>query len=104
LGENPPQGGSPLDPARMVGNGAVVAPNVLPTHLREGAMLALCSDGLHRHVDAAEIGTMLRSTEGLARGCEQLLALARSRSRDDDATLLVVHRKPIRRPAWMTPR
>ncbi|HEY2819064.1 MAG TPA: PP2C family serine/threonine-protein phosphatase [Casimicrobiaceae bacterium] len=104
LGEHPPHGGSPHDPARMVGNGAVVAPNVMPVDLGEGEMLLLCSDGLHRHVDAAEIGTLLRSHQALARGCERLLALARSHSRDDDATLLVVHRRPIRRLAWMTPR
>ena len=104
LGEHPPNGGSPQDPARMVGNGAVVAPNVLPVDLHEGEMLLLCSDGLHRHVDATEIGTLLRSHHLLARGCERLLALARSYSRDDDATLLVVHRKAIRRLAWMTPR
>ena len=106
LGEDPPHGGSPYDPARMVGNGAVVAPNVLPIDLHEGEMLVLCSDGLHRHVEVTEIGALLRSHHGLARGCEQLVSLARSHSRVDDATVLVVHRKPVGRErfTWMTPR
>ena len=33
LGEDPPPGGSPDDPARMVGNGAVAAPNVASVEL-----------------------------------------------------------------------
>jgi protein phosphatase len=106
LGERPPPGGSPNDPARMVGNGAVVAPNVEGTRLRDGETLALCSDGLHRHVDVGEIGAVLRGHAPLARGCERLLELARSRSADDDATLLVVRRTVSRRNAlsWMKSR
>ena len=50
LGETPPPGGSPDDPARMVGNGAVDAPNVASVELGDGEMLMLCSDGLHKHV------------------------------------------------------
>ena len=96
LGERPPQGGSPNDPARMVGNGAVVAPNVESIQLQDDEMLMLCSDGLHRHVDLREISGMLRTHTPLARGCERLLELARSRSRDDDATLLIVHRRVSR--------
>jgi len=91
LAECPPKGASPNDPARMVGNGAVVAPNVESIQLQDDEMLLLCSDGLHRHVDPREISGILRTHMPLARGCERLLELARSRSRDDDATLLVVH-------------
>jgi serine/threonine protein phosphatase PrpC len=93
LGELPPPGGSPHDPARMVGNGAVVTPNVESVHLRDGEMLVLCSDGLHKNVDAREIGRVLQSHAPPSRGCERLLEIARSRSGDDDATVLVVHRK-----------
>ena len=106
LGERPPPGSSPNDPARMVGNGAVVAPNVESVHLRDDEMLVLCSDGLHKHVNAREMSRALRTDASLTAGCERLLALARSRSADDDATLLVVHRKRQRRRrfAWMALR
>jgi PPM family protein phosphatase len=106
LGERPPPGGSPNDPARMVGNGAVVAPNIESVTLGDGEMLVLCSDGLHKHVDAHEISGALRTDAPLSRACERLLELVRSRSGTDDATLLVVHRKPTRRRrfAWMAMR
>jgi protein phosphatase len=103
LGEDPPPGGSPDDPARMVGNGAVAAPNVETVHLRQDEMLVLCSDGLHKHVDPQEIKRQLRAECSLAGRCMRLLELARSRSSSDDATLLVVHRKASRgaRRAWI---
>jgi protein phosphatase len=93
LGEKPPPGGSPDDPARMVGNGAVLVPNVESVHLGDGEMLVLCSDGLHKHVGPQEINTQLRAQGSLARCCTRLLELARHRGSSDDATVLVVHRK-----------
>ena len=96
LGENPPPGGSPDDPARMVGNGAVATPNVGRVHLRQDEMLVLCSDGLHKHVKPQEIDSELRAERSLAGRCVRLLELARTRSSSDDATLLVVHRKAPR--------
>jgi len=104
LGERPPPGGSPHDPARMVGNGAVVTPNVESVHLRDGEMLVLCSDGLHKNVDAREIGRVLQSQAPPSRGCERLLEIARLRSSDDDATVLVVHRKARDGFSWMAQR
>jgi PPM family protein phosphatase len=106
LGEQPPPGASPNDPARMVGNGAVTAPNIERITLRDGEMLVLCSDGLHKHVDASELSSVLRTDAPLSRACERLLELVRSRGGIDDATLLVVHRKARRhgRFAWMTMR
>ena len=103
LGEQPPAGGSPDDPARMVGNGAVAAPNVQNVHLRDSEMLVLCSDGLHKHVEPHEINRMLRAPVSLARRCTRLLELARMRGSNDDATVLVVHRKASRRGrlAWV---
>jgi PPM family protein phosphatase len=106
LGEQPPPGASPNDPARMVGNGAVAAPNIEKISLRDGEMLVLCSDGLHKHVDANELSGVLRTHVPLSRACERLLELVRSRGGIDDATLLVVHRKARRhgRFGWMTMR
>jgi len=92
LREEPPSGGSPDDPARMVGNGAVDAPNVRGVDLFAGEMLVLCSDGVHRHASPEDIGRVLREPAPLARRCERLIELARVHGSRDDATVLVVHR------------
>ena len=96
LCEAPPPGGSRDDPARMVGNGAVDAPNVDEVALRGGDMLVLCSDGVHKHVEPDDLCRVLRGSAPLARRCGRLLALARARGSRDDATVLVVRREPRR--------
>jgi serine/threonine protein phosphatase PrpC len=93
LSETPPPGGSPDDPARMIGNGAVSVPNLTHVELSDDAMLVLCSDGVHKHVQASDIGRVLRCDKmPLPRRCTRLVALARVRGSVDDATVLVVHR------------
>ena len=92
LGETPPLGGSPDDPARMVGNGAVDTPNVATVHLADDEMLVLCSDGLHKHVEPAEMQRQLRARVPLARCCGRLVELARLHGSNDDATVLAIHR------------
>ena len=102
LAETPPPGGSPDDPARMVGNGAVSSPNLAQVELGDDEMLVLCSDGVHKHVDALDISRVLqRGSLPLARRCTRLLVLARTRGSTDDATVLVIHRAAIapRNPA-----
>jgi protein phosphatase len=93
LAELPPPGGSPDDPARMIGNGAVAIPNLRYIQLDDGQMLALCSDGVHKHATPADIGRLLRDDRvPLARRCANLVSLARVQGSTDDATVLVVHR------------
>jgi len=92
LGEDPPPGGSQNDPARMIGNGAVNAPNVARVELARDEMLVLMSDGVHRHVDASDIGRILHADAPLARRCLRLVDAARSNGSEDDATVLVVQR------------
>lgn len=94
LDEASPPGGSPDDPARMIGNGAVDAPNLRQVELRGDEMLVLCSDGIHRHADPGDIGRLLRGSTPLARRCVKLVEFVRSRGNDDDATVLVVQRSP----------
>lgn len=96
LGEAPPPGGSSDDPARMVGNGAVLEPNVEKVALGRGEMLVLCSDGVHKHIGTGDLARVLRGSAPLARRCWRIVALARARGSTDDATVLVVHRE--RRP------
>jgi serine/threonine protein phosphatase PrpC len=93
LGEAPPPGGSPDDPARMIGNGAVSTPNVTRVRLDWDAMLVLASDGVHRFVDEAAIARYLRDEAPLARRCQRIVDAARANGSEDDATVLVVHRR-----------
>jgi protein phosphatase len=96
LGERPPPDGSPDDPARMVGNGAVGNPNVDRVDLRFGETLLLCSDGVYKHVSSDEIVGAFAAESPLAQRCMRLLEVARSHGSVDDATALVVRRE--RRP------
>jgi PPM family protein phosphatase len=98
LGEDPPPGGSRDDPARMIGNGAVTAPNVASVELARDEMLVLMSDGVHKHLDASDIGRMLHADAPLARRCLRLIEAARANGSDDDATVLVVQRGAF--PWW----
>ena len=92
LNESPPSGGSPDDPARMVGNGAVDQPNVRCVELRGGALLALASDGVHKHVSHDDIARTLAGGGTLAERCRSLVERARRGGSRDDATVLVVRR------------
>jgi protein phosphatase len=90
LNERSPSGAGPDDPARMVGNGAVDAPNVRKVELSAGEMLVLCSDGVHRHAAAGDIARVLRTSAPLGERCARLVEFARQRGSSDDATVLVV--------------
>jgi serine/threonine protein phosphatase PrpC len=107
LRESPPSGGSPDDPARMVGNGAIGRANVALHELARGDLLALCSDGVHRFVDVADWCRLLAQPGPLARRCDALIAQARANGSKDDATILVLRRAPaapsgLRRVGGMT--
>lgn len=93
LREQAPVGASPHDPARMIGNGAVDAPNVRDVELHAQQTLVLCSDGLHKHVDAAGIARILHGPGRLAHRCRLLVESAGAHGSRDDATVLVVRRR-----------
>ena len=97
LGEMPPQGGAPGDPARMVGNGATTGANAVTIGVERGDVLALCSDGVHKHVDDAEWCRVLVAQLPLARRADALIALARAHGSVDDATVLLMQRCD---PGW----
>ena len=97
LGEMPPPGGAPGDPARMVGNGATTGANAVTTAIERGDILALCSDGVHKHVDDADWCRVLVAQLPLARRADALVALARAHGSVDDATVLLVQRSE---PGW----
>src|SRR5205823_12227796 len=85
-------GGSLDDPARMVGNGAVDAPNLRDVDLGRDEMLLLCSDGVHKHAGPHDIARLLRGPTPLAARCVRLIEFARTSGSNDDATVLVVQR------------
>jgi serine/threonine protein phosphatase PrpC len=92
LGESPPPGGSPDDPARMVGNGAVVRPNTVMTDMALNDVLVACSDGVHKYVPAADWSRVLKSDAALSQRCQDLIGVARANGSTDDATVLLVQR------------
>jgi hypothetical protein len=103
LGEAPPPGGSPDDPARMVGNGAIADPNVASVQLGDGEMLVLCSDG------CTSMSRRRRSIDSSARAdrwCVAALAWSSSRALmavTMTATVLAIHGSPTRHGAAMNP-
>ena len=92
LDETPPRGGAADDPARMVGNGAVSRTGIGHHDLAAGDLLALCSDGVHKHLQPADWSRLLNSPQPLVQRADALVALARANGSVDDATLLLVQR------------
>ena len=104
LNEVPPSGGALDDPARMVGNGATSGANVALHRLACGDLLVLCSDGVHKYIEADEWCRVLKQSVPLARRCEELIALARAHGSTDDATVLLLQRAGlgVPRPRWIS--
>ncbi|MBL0419363.1 SpoIIE family protein phosphatase [Ramlibacter sp. AW1] len=96
LGEAPPPGGRPDDPARMVGVGASGQPPVARLRLRENDWLVLCSDGLHRWLPEADLGAHCQASAALPLPlvAEQLAQLAARRGSPDDISVLLLRRNP----------
>src|SRR5664279_138954 len=92
LGEPAPPGGSPNDPARMVGNGAITGANAQVHSLGDDELLALCSDGVHKHLDGGDWCRILAAPLTLSGRADALVTLARARGSVDDATVLLLHR------------
>ena len=101
--QQPPPNARPEDPARMVGAGAVGSPPVVKAHLRERDLLLLCSDGVHKFVSNGEIADLVGRGRGggssLAAICDSLVQAAKRNGSQDDASALLVLRRP-----WFTPR
>ena len=101
--QQPPPNGSPDDPARMVGTGAVGIPPVVKAQIRARELLLLCSDGVHKFVSDEQIADVVSG--GLSDGssletiCDELVNTAKRNGSHDDASALLVLRRP-----WFTPR
>ena len=103
--QEPPRDGRPEDPARMVGVGAVGIPPVVRARIRSGALLLLCSDGVHRFVSDDEmagiVSSGLRNGDSLRTICSRLVQAARRNGGRDDASALLVMRRQWFRPRWL---
>jgi protein phosphatase len=100
--QRPPPNARPDDPARMVGAGAVGIPPIVKAQIRERELLLLCSDGVHKFVSDAQIADVVSG--GLSEGnslaiiCDALVHAAKRNGGHDDASALLVLRRP-----WFTP-
>jgi PPM family protein phosphatase len=107
LEQEPPRNGSANDPARMVGAGAMGRPPVIKIRLRECDLLLLCSDGVHKFVGADEIAGIVKRGIGegrtLRRICAALVGAAQNNGSLDDASALLVWRRPRFGLRWLAP-
>ncbi len=75
---------------RFVGDSRGVQADVFMEELQAGDRLVLCSDGLTRHVEPAEIASALDANAGtLEAGADALVALANSRGGEDNVTVVL---------------
>ncbi len=105
LAQEPPPNGKPEDPARMVGAGAVGTPPVLKAQIRAGELLLLCSDGMHKYVPDAQIAAIVASgvneRQSLEYICGELVRAAKKNGSQDDASALLVLRRPWFMARWL---
>ena len=76
---------------RAIGYASVVEPEVESFRLREGDTLLLCSDGLTKQLDQAEIAALVTRSETPQMVCEKLVAAANAKGGDDNITVIMAH-------------
>ena len=105
LAQEPPPNGKPEDPARMVGAGAVGTPPVVKAQLRERDLLLLCSDGLHKFVPDVQIAGIVAAGQAERKSleyiCGELVRAAKKNGSRDDASALLVLRRPWFMARWV---
>jgi protein phosphatase len=74
---------------QALGTAPSVQPEMTYHELRRGDVLLLCSDGLSRVVDDAEILSVVGHAADCLETCERLIALANARGGPDNITVLV---------------
>lgn len=56
--------------------------------------IVLCSDGLHRYVDSAQLVEILANSETPRRACERLIEIANDAGGEDNVTVIVARPQP----------
>jgi len=74
---------------RSLGTQAKLEVSVAHVTVQSGDELVLCTDGVHRVVDDAEIADVLADTETCEEAVERILGLTRSRGSADCGTLVI---------------
>ena len=74
---------------RSLGTQAKLEVSIFHYELLAGDQLVLCTDGIHRCIDADEIGDALDNSDSAADAVGHLLAVAKRRGTIDNATLIV---------------
>lgn len=92
MGETPPPHAGIDDPARMVGCGAISSQGWRQATMRPGDTLFVCSDGVHRFVDANRMVSALHGPSNLGQVCRSILAEVAAAQGHDDATIVAVRR------------
>jgi protein phosphatase len=75
---------------QALGIGRLVRPGLRLERPQAGDVYALCSDGIHDLVTAAEIGDVVRAEPDLDLACARLIDLANQRGGHDNSTVLLV--------------
>lgn len=92
VGESPPNGAMPDDPARMVGTGFCGKFDIQPIQLQKQQLLLLCSDGLHRALTAKDIAACIKNRKNLGNCSVELVKKAREGGSLDDISVMIVAR------------
>lgn len=92
LGEVPPEPDLAGEPARMVGAGLIGNPELAPITVGDDEMLVLCSDGLHRFLDAESLAALSAEEGEVEAVACAMVSLARARGSDDDISVLILRR------------
>lgn len=71
------------------GDESVPQPQIVKARLEAGDSLLLCSDGLTKHVDDAQIAAVLAATPDNAERCARLIDLANANGGSDNVTVVV---------------
>lgn len=103
VGEAPPEGALPDDPARMVGTGFTGRPEVTAVRLAPGDLLLLCSDGLHRGLSTGQMAALLRQGGELVTCAERLAQAARRAGSQDDISVQLARVNRPQHPAAAAP-
>lgn len=75
---------------RCVGQKSNVNVDTYTRRLAQGDRLVLCSDGLTRHVDQAEIATLVINQAAPEIACLELARLANSRGGEDNISIIII--------------
>jgi PPM family protein phosphatase len=83
---------------RSLGTQPKLEASIAHVELLSGDQLVLCTDGVHRCVDAKEMGDTLLQSDKASDSVARLLAIARSRGSVDNGTLIVARELLVASP------